>query len=661
MKQSSIFQLALFYLVLLLSHESITVANTIRQTVGLRHDAKISNTLNNIVKYMEHVDVDSFLEVENMHGMSAEAYGTLEMREMHKSLIEGFSFEHSPILDDLKNLNEIPENKILSPSELSQHREDVSVLLEKAMSGWGWGGSKATAKVVTKKDKALLLGECERTTTLTCGKHSDCRPDKENPCKGECICDDDGANECECVAKGTMATAKVNADKALSHTKEIDKALSVKGAVGAALFGFVDGFFSGTASALRTKFEDPKCNSSDVKDKLQNVVRKFKHMWTHIKKVHKKVWKSEGRKHIIDSVKAFVTSLIDLLKEGIKYMLECPGTKMLVVTVGMIAAMLIMNIAFLALGLVVIPLIIKYAGMIMGLYFSFKYMTNKVLSLYRGTKKMIAKECHGTCQKKMIEDSFGMIGAITEVIVMSGLNKVLKIKADKTKPFFKRFGMEYHSDYIKDMKYLGHAAKRAKRCMCEVINRLRNMFITKKIRLKAKRAVKKLEVGDMFNDDLKTVSDKGIEIQQMWTTNKILSSFSNMADEVSELLFMCNDKGEKLKHCKEFNDIKKECKSSKLKKWALKVIKKAGKKSSKRISECTDRMKSLYYKAMESPEVMKRFEQRVASIKILRKEDEKQLNSSNSCGKKYRDLRLGRGMAQMQKIYTRPVHICFQK
>ena len=156
MKQSSIFQLALFYLVLLLSHESITVANTIRQTVGLRHGAKISNTLNNIVKYMENVDVDSFLEVENMHGMSAEAYGTLEMREMHKSLIEGFSFKHSPILDDLKTLNEIPENKILSPSELSQHRQDVTVLLEKAMTGWGAAKSlfKGASKVGGKaKDK----------------------------------------------------------------------------------------------------------------------------------------------------------------------------------------------------------------------------------------------------------------------------------------------------------------------------------------------------------------------------------------------------------------------------------------------------------------------------------------------------------------------------
>ena len=41
---------------------------------------------------MDSIDVDSFLEVEDMHGMSAEAYGTLEMMEMHKSLKEGLNF-----------------------------------------------------------------------------------------------------------------------------------------------------------------------------------------------------------------------------------------------------------------------------------------------------------------------------------------------------------------------------------------------------------------------------------------------------------------------------------------------------------------------------------------------------------------------------------------
>ena len=50
-------------------------------------------------------------------------------------------------------------------------------------------------------------------------------------------------------------------------------------------------------------------------------------------------------------------------------------------------------------------------------------------------------------KRKMIEDSFGMVGAVTEIIVMSGLDKVLKIKADKAKPFFKRYGLEFHPEF----------------------------------------------------------------------------------------------------------------------------------------------------------------------------------------------------------------------
>ena len=88
MKQSSIIQLAVFYLILLLSNEGITVATNIRQTVGLRKNIQLSTSLNNIVNMMDSTDVDSFLEVEDMHGMSAEAYGTLEMIEMHKRQME---------------------------------------------------------------------------------------------------------------------------------------------------------------------------------------------------------------------------------------------------------------------------------------------------------------------------------------------------------------------------------------------------------------------------------------------------------------------------------------------------------------------------------------------------------------------------------------------
>ncbi len=429
MKESSIIRLAFFYLALLVSHEGITVASNIRQTIGLQKGAELSSSLTNMVKMMENVDVDSFLEVEDMHGMSAEAYGTMEMIEMHKSLKEGFSFEHSPILQDLKSLKEIPENKVLSPSELKQHREDVSVLLEKAMSSSSMG----------------IFGKAMEG--LEQGSRRPKRSTKTSSSLGS-------------IAKQKLKN--LDTGKALAHTKEIDKTLTVKGAIGAALFGFVDGFFSGMASEFRDAFESKTCHGGNVHKKLKHVIHKLKHMWSHMKKVHEKVWTSEGRKAIIHAVIAFIVSLVELLKEGLKYMWQCPATKMLVVMVGMIAVMLIMNIAFMAISLVVIPLIVKYVGMIMGLYFSFEYMKDKVVSLYQGTKKMIAEKCHGTCKKKMIEDSFGMAGAITEIIVLSGLDKVLKIKVDKAKPFFKRFGMEMHPVFKQDMIVLGNAVKRCK-------------------------------------------------------------------------------------------------------------------------------------------------------------------------------------------------------
>ena len=70
-------------------------------------------------------DFTSFLEVEDMQGMSAEQYATHEIKEMHKSLKEGFSFKNSPILEELKELNNIPESqKVLSLDQLKKHRNE---------------------------------------------------------------------------------------------------------------------------------------------------------------------------------------------------------------------------------------------------------------------------------------------------------------------------------------------------------------------------------------------------------------------------------------------------------------------------------------------------------------------------------------------------------
>ena len=84
MKPASVYRLALFYLLLLTSHECITVAHSIRHRVQVR---KHLDTMVNLVK---DLDWDtSLVELESKHGMSREAYRTMEMAEMYKSLKEG--------------------------------------------------------------------------------------------------------------------------------------------------------------------------------------------------------------------------------------------------------------------------------------------------------------------------------------------------------------------------------------------------------------------------------------------------------------------------------------------------------------------------------------------------------------------------------------------
>ena len=111
MKQSNVYTLGLFLLVLLVSHEGITLANNIRNGVNMQQQLHLHNTVTTMMSAMESVDnIDdnlSFLEVQDMQGMSMEAYATHEIKEIHKSLKESFTFDQSPILNEVGNLKEI--------------------------------------------------------------------------------------------------------------------------------------------------------------------------------------------------------------------------------------------------------------------------------------------------------------------------------------------------------------------------------------------------------------------------------------------------------------------------------------------------------------------------------------------------------------------------
>ena len=131
------YRVALLLLAMLVSHEGITLASNIRQAQTLRSNAELQDSLKDMSALMDLGDLgsSSFLETENRQGMSVEAYATFEMKAIHKSLKEGFGFEKSPILDDLKTLPPIPSDRVLTETELRSHRATVSSLLEKAMTG----------------------------------------------------------------------------------------------------------------------------------------------------------------------------------------------------------------------------------------------------------------------------------------------------------------------------------------------------------------------------------------------------------------------------------------------------------------------------------------------------------------------------------------------
>ena len=178
----------------------------------------------------------SFLETENRQGMTMEAYATYEMKEIHKSLKEGFGFENSPVFEELKALEHIPNDRLSYEAELRSHRGQVTSLLEKAMNVLQHNNGISSVNSTVRK-----LGKCKKVLKPVFGRghfyreKSVCRPDPQHPCRGECVCATSGLKKCKCKA--------LDLGRILRKSKKIDNALDATDVIGPALFGLLDGFF----------------------------------------------------------------------------------------------------------------------------------------------------------------------------------------------------------------------------------------------------------------------------------------------------------------------------------------------------------------------------------------------------------------------------------
>eukprot|EP00942_MAST-04A_sp_MAST-4A-sp1_P001014 g1014.t1 len=557
----NICNLAIFFLVLLLNHETITVANRITESIKTRQQLKGNTFANNIISMIKKIEADgddftSFLEVKDMQGMSAEQYATHEIKEMHKSLKEGFSFKNSPILEELKELNNIPESqKVLSLDQLKKHRYEISILLEKAMSSVTYGALKGVVKASTKvgaktakrtknyvsaggtasnfrgdhgvswvrakgpmckkttdgvcidihknrcneptlrgeclgaanirccptglivvsaKPKEFKLsGTCERKMTFgTCSKNSECKPDKQDPCNGECMCDDRGLNTCACVKPGTIEKLEINEelDKLdtgkifIDNEKFIEDAIPLHGfnIKPLILFGFIDGFLGGMATDMKKGWSDSKCHDSTphMKHKFQNLLRKTKIFWQSVKSLPKDVWSTVGRRTLIRALKGLLAGLVNVIKSVWKFATNCPATKMIGTILFVIIGVVLLNLAFIAAGWLVLPLLVKIVGGIVGLYYSFKYIKNTVIAIYKEIRyKVVKRRCHNTCKRTLVEKTSALMGAVFEVILLGGLGDFGKIiKTSSAKNLFKRYKIEMSPKLVSDIGTLKKSA-----------------------------------------------------------------------------------------------------------------------------------------------------------------------------------------------------------
>jgi hypothetical protein len=501
---------ATLLLLLIVSSTAIDIRNDIANHLNYLRNNLVEEGVNDV-----HIKNDNSEKVKlTLH----------EIQEIKSNLNEQLNFKDSPVLFEVNSFTPVDFNDA-SPETLEQHHNEITNILAKATvplgelatlfdmdegsnrhtndinfieSGRRFGPSKIKSKLKSaykysanavssaadtvyskvtdeSEDHKKAGGSCVKTNRfMTCGGNEECRPDPSNPCKGLCQCNTDNINNCECVQQLEFPNSM---SSALDDTNSMGKAMTVPGAAWAAIFGFVDGFLGG----MLTDFTEPwktDENCANLKDDfssgLKSILHSFKHLLHTVKTNVKRVLtSSSSRKRIVSAIKRVLVSILDFLGSVTVGLWKCPATKMIVITIGVIGAAISANAAFLAAGLVVVPLIIKWVGAIVGLYFSFQHLKHLIGSLSKNIGLIRENKCHKKCKETIVEKSFGVAGCLTEVVLMGAIGDVLdfglknpsKVKAAAagSKPAGgRKFKVSWNNDMIHDIRVLKIAASNSK-------------------------------------------------------------------------------------------------------------------------------------------------------------------------------------------------------
>ena len=345
-----------------------------------------------------------------------------------------------------------------------------------------------------------------------------------------------------------------------SHEAEV-KGAKLHRILGSALYGFFDGLFHGALSEglefinndgvgkvgkgikdlpnklnLKRAFMAPKCGKgiSGIHKSLKKVGRHTGYFVGNLTKIIK----THSWKLLHSAGKDLSHALRKFLRQSVKFIFDCPGTKVLAVIAGLIS----IGVALVALvnagtgGLMVI-------WQVLNLIFAGSYIRKRLKRMKKIKKRIEAGKCQGSkCKLHMVETRFSIVGAVTEVLLLSC--KGLIVRAGKLVAKVARsLKMKYAPSITKDFAVLFKFLNKAKKGKpVDVVSLNTNLRST----------------PWLFNGDIRTarkVMETAGKVSKQSTIGKIGNTYAPVAQKVENVVDAMQ-KGH-ARHQKAMNAIKK--------------------------------------------------------------------------------------------------------
>ena len=425
------FLIGVVFLLLIVGHEAISVRNTIREQS--RFWNRIANVRDrNRVRKREKELREAKENLQQQCSASKDVCGRrkdeLVLLQTMESIHSSFNFPSSTMKKDCLALTKVSyqAGTPMDKETIQMHKKEATAFLEKA-TGF-WKTLAATARNVRDKVSDTFGGAAS----------------KEKAARDEV----GGLNQIFGEGLGMVETT-VDDDTLSTGASDVQHLTSIH-VVKSLFYGLLNGFFAGMMDDMSDDFNDESCDTTGIKTSFKDLAGKLAGMWDTVVDAWKHVWTDEGRDQLADAVKLTFISLKNMFGAMFQYVVTCRGMKTILFMVGIISVAFALNALIIAAGLVVIPIIIKLAGIILEIVTSVPYLAGLIKQVLAQIKLVVKGACKLDCKRMFIQSFAEVIGFFAQVILMSG--DILKLAPKKAGQKFGRF--KWNPQFVDDMKLL---------------------------------------------------------------------------------------------------------------------------------------------------------------------------------------------------------------